>query len=305
MMTPDPHWPTAGVWMTTEAAQPDIVVVGVPSSRSSLTPSRADLAPLEVRDRLGRFSTYHSELGVDFGSVAVRDMGNWAVSQLDPVPLVGEVIRLAKGLPEASLKLYLGGDNAITRPLVAAESDDLSGVGLITFDAHHDVRVLDQGPNNGSPIRGLIEEHGLPGGNVVQIGIHSFANSADYRSYCDAAGITTVTVDQVERIGMKAAVDVALSQLSTSCDSIYVDVDVDVLDVAFAPACPGARPGGLTVRQLAQGLARCAAHPAVTAMDFVEVDPTTDIAHQTLDTLAHLTLTAVAGYASRGTANLR
>lgn len=299
MMSPDPHWPTAGVWMTAEAAQPDIVVVGVPSSRSSQTHSRADLAPLEVRDRLGRFATYHSELGVDFGSVAVRDVGNWAVSQLDPIPLVGEVMRLAKGLPEASLKLYLGGDNAITRPLVAAESDDLSGVGLITFDAHHDVRILDQGPNNGSPIRGLIEEHGLPGGNVVQIGIHSFANSADYRNYCDEAGITTVTVDQVERIGMKAAVDVALSQLSTSCDAIYVDVDVDVLDAAFAPACPGARPGGLTVRQLAQGVARAAAHPAVTAMDFVEVDPTADIAHQTLDTLAHLILTAVAGYASR------
>lgn len=304
-MTSDPHWPPASVWMTTDATQPDVVVVGVPSSRSSLTPSRADLAPLEVRDRLGRFSTYHSELGVDFGSVKVRDMGNWAVSHLDPIPLVGEVMRLAKGLPEASLRLYLGGDNAISRPLVAAESDDPSKVGLITFDAHHDVRVLDHGPTNGTPIRGLIEEHGLPGGNVVQIGIHSFANSADYRSYCDEAGITTVTVDQVERIGMKAAVDVALSQLSASCDSIYVDVDVDVLDAAFAPACPGARPGGFTVRQLAQGVARCGAHPAVTAMDFVEVDPTADIAHQTLDVMAHLLLTAVAGYASRGTANLR
>lgn len=305
MMTSDPHWPTAGVWMTGEATQPDILVVGVPSSRSSLTESRADLAPLEVRHRLGRFSTYHSELGVDFGSVAVRDAGNWAVSQIDPVPLVGELIRLAKDLPDAQLKLYLGGDNAITRPLAAAESDDLSKVGLITFDAHHDVRVLNDGPSNGSPIRGLVEEHGLPGGNVVQIGIHSFANSADYRAYCDAAGITTVAVDQVERIGMMAAVDVALSQLSATCDSIYVDVDVDVLDAAFAPACPGARPGGLTVRQLAQGVARCAGHPAVTAMDFVEVDPTADIAHQTLDTLAHLTLTAVAGYASRGTGNLR
>ena len=291
--------------MTAEAIEPEVLVVGVPSSRSSLTPSRADLAPLEVRHRLGRFSTYHSELGVDFGSVAVRDVGNWAVSQLDPVPLVGEVIRLARELPEAGLRLYLGGDNAITRPLVAAESDDLSDVGVVTFDAHHDVRFLDEGPSNGSPIRGLIEEHGLPGGNVVQIGIHSFANSQQYRAYCEAAGITTVTVEQVEQIGIRAAVDVALSQLSASCESIYVDVDVDVLDAAFAPACSGARPGGLTVRQLAHGVARCAAHPAVTAMDFVEVDPTADIAHRTLDTMAHLILTAVAGYASRGTANLR
>lgn len=275
------------------------MVVGVPSSKASLVPSRADLAPLDVRHRLDRFSTFHGELGVDFADVAVRDVGNWPVSELDMVPLVGEVMRLAKTLPDAPLTLHLGGDNAITRPLVASRSDDLSSVGLITFDAHHDVRVLNNGPNNGTPIRGLIEEHGLPGGNVVQIGIHSFANSAEYRSYSDRVGITTVTVDQVERIGVRAAVDVALNQLSATCDSIYVDVDVDVLDRAFAPACPGARPGGLTVRQLSQGVARCAAHPAVRAMDFVEVDPSIDVDHQTLDVLAHLLLTAVAGYASR------
>lgn len=300
MATADPHWPRAGRWLADEAEAPQLLVVGVPSSRASLAPSRADLTPLEVRHRLDRFSTYHGELGVDFGAVPVRDVGNWPVSGLDMVPLVGEIARLAKGLPDVPLKLYIGGDNAITRPLVAAMSDDLSSVGLITFDAHHDVRVLDHGPNNGTPIRGLIEEHGLPGGNIVQIGIHSFANSAEYRRYCDAAGVTTVTIEQVERIGMQAAVDVALNQLSHSCDEIYIDVDIDVLDRAFAPACPGARPGGMTVRQLAQGVARCAAHHSVSAIDFVEVDAAADINHQTLDVTAHLLLTAAAGFAARG-----
>lgn len=296
----DPNWPTAGVWLAGEASEPDLLVIGVPSSRASIGRSRADLTPLEVRHRLDRFSTYHSELGVDLGDIQVRDMGNWPVSELDPVPLIGDLMRRAKGLPAADLKLYVGGDNAITRPLVAAEANDLSDIGLITFDAHHDVRTLDAGPTNGTPIRGLIEEHGLPGRNVVQIGIHSFANSASYRRYCSEAGVTTVTVDQVDQIGMNAAVDVALSQLSATCDSIYVDVDLDVLDRAFAPACPGARPGGLTVRQLAQAVTRCAGHPAVTAMDFVEVDPETDVNHQTLDVAAHLLLSAAAGLATRG-----
>jgi arginase family enzyme len=112
-------------------------------------------------------------------------------------------------------------------------------------------------------------------------------------------GITVVTTEHVERIGMKTAVDVALNQLSAFCDRIYVDVDLDVLDRAFAPACPGARPGGLTVRQLSQGVALCAAHPSVRALDLVEVDPTADVDHQTLDVMAHLLLTAVAGYATR------
>ena len=299
MKKADPLWPRAGVWLTGEHPDPELLVVGVPSSKASLTPSRADLTPLEVRHRLDGFSTFHSELGVDFGSVQVKDLGNWAVSELDMVPMIGEVMRLAGALPDAPLKLYIGGDNAITRPLVAAQAEDLSSVGVITFDAHHDVRSLDDGPNNGTPIRGLLEEHGLLGVNVVQIGIHSFANSAEYRSYCDAAGITTVTIDQVERIGMRTTVDVALSQLNASCESIYVDVDLDVLDRVYAPACPGARPGGLSVRQLSEGVARCAAHPAVTAMDFVEVDASIDVGFQTVDVAAHLLLTAIAGFATR------
>jgi arginase family enzyme len=299
-MTPnDPLWPRAGVWLASDAADPEILVVGVPSSRASLVTSRADLAPLVVRDRLDRHSTFHGELNIDFGSVPVRDMGNWPVSELDPVAMFEEVGTRAKSLPPAMLKIFLGGDNAITRPLVASESDDLSTVGLIAFDAHHDVRSLDAGPSNGNPVRGLIEEHGLPGSNVVQIGIHSFSNSAIYRAYTQKAGITSVTVDQIEKIGMRSAVDVALSQLSSSCSRIYVDVDVDVLDRVFAPACPGSRPGGLTVRQLSAGVARCASHPLVTAMDFVEVDPSVDLAHQTTDVLAHLLLTAVAGFATR------
>ncbi|HUG32168.1 MAG TPA: agmatinase family protein [Acidimicrobiia bacterium] len=297
---PDPHWPTAGVWLAGEASDPNLVVVGVPSSRASLFPARSDLAPLEVRERLYCFSTFHGEMEVDLDQIAVRDMGNWPVSEIDMDDLVEDIVDLAGTLPDAELTVFLGGDNAITRPLVASLSDDLSTVGLITFDAHHDVRSLESGPNNGTPVRGLIEEHGLPGANVVQIGIHSFANSAHYRAYCEEAEITTLTVSQVDQIGMPAAVDIALSRLSASCEVIYVDVDIDVLDRAFAPACPGARPGGLTVRQLAEGVARCAAHPAVRAMDLVEVDPTADIAHQTVDVMAHLLLTAAAGLAGRG-----
>jgi len=295
----DPQWPRANVWLASESPEPELLVVGVPSSRSSLTPSRADLAPLEVRSRLDRFSTFHGELDVDFSTVAVQDVGNWPVSEIDPVPLIGEVMRLAGDLPAVDLTLYVGGDNAITRPLAAAETDDLRKLGLITFDAHHDARSLEGGPSNGNPIRGLIEEHGLPGRNVVQIGIHSFSNSDAYHSYCEDAGITTVTVEQVEKIGMRAAVDVAVSQLASTCDSIYVDVDVDVLDRSFAPACPGARPGGLTVRQLSAGVLRAAAHHSVRAMDFVEVDPTLDVNEMTLDVMAHLLLSAATGFATR------
>ena len=298
-MIVDNHWPRASTWLASEPDDAPVGVVGVPYSKASLSPSRADLAPLVMRNRLDRFSTFHGESETDLSEVRVRDLGNWPVTHLDPAEMIPVVADLARKLDDFQLKLFLGGDNSITRPLCSVEDDDLSKVGLITFDAHHDVRSLDSGPSNGTPVRGLIEEHGLPGTNVVQIGIHSFANSAAYRSYCEEQGITTVSVAQVEKIGMLAAVDVALSQLAALTKRIYVDVDIDVLDRAFAPGCPGARPGGLTVRQLAAAVGKCAAHPAVKAMDFVEVDPELDVANQTIDVMAHLFLSAVAGFAQR------
>lgn len=294
----DPHWPRADVWLAREDPDPEILVVGVPSSKASLSPSRADLTPLAVRERFGRFSTFHGERGVDFGEVRVRDVGNWPVSQLEMSEIPVQLSALAAALPEVDLTLFLGGDNAITRPLAATMASDLSDVGLITFDAHHDVRTLDSGPTNGTPIRGLIEEHGLPGENVVQIGIHSFANSAAYRSYCDGRGVSVFTMADVEAAGVEQTLQDALARLS-GCETIYVDVDIDVLDAANAPACPGARPGGMTVRQLADGVFHCAAHVKVRALDFVEVDASRDPDGQTLDVMAHLVLTAAAGYAAR------
>jgi formimidoylglutamase len=300
MTIPDPHWPRADVWLNQEHPDPEVLVVGVPSSKASLSPSRADLSPMAMRDRLARFSTFHGEWGVDFGQVAVSDYGNWPVSESDRDQMPGLVGGMARGLPAVPLTLFLGGDNAITRPLVGAQAPDLSRVGVITFDAHHDVRTMELGRTNGNPIRGLIEEDGLPGVNVIQIGIHSFANSAEYRGYCEEVGIGVVTISDIEVGGISEVTNLALASLADRCDTIYVDVDIDVLDRAFAPGCPGARPGGMTVRNLAEGVRRCARHPKVKAMDFVEVDAEADHDGMTLDAMAHLMLSAVAGYAERG-----
>ena len=82
MAIDDPLWPRADAWLAQEASEPDIVVVGVPSSSASLSLSRADLPPGAVRERMGRFSTFDGEREVDFAKVRVADLGNWAVSDL-------------------------------------------------------------------------------------------------------------------------------------------------------------------------------------------------------------------------------
>ncbi|MGH8874544.1 MAG: arginase family protein, partial [Acidimicrobiia bacterium] len=233
---------------------------------------------------------------VDLRALRVADLGDWEVAHLDMEASQAEIERRARLLPESPVKVFLGGDNAITRPLVRAL--DLSGVGVLTLDAHHDVRTLDRGPTNGTPIRGLIED-GLPDGRVAQVGILSFANSAEYRSYCDQHGLSVFTMVEVDAWGAEETVSAALDALTREVDRVYVDVDLDVLDRAFAPGCPGARPGGMTPRQLAAACFTAGLHPKVRGADFVEVDASVDPSGLTVLNLATAFLAFAAGVAQR------
>ena len=297
MSISDPFWPRADTWLLRDDPDPDLVVVGVPSSSASLSPSEAWRTPPLVRQALARFAVFDSETGVDLRSLAVADRGDWPLTGIDMHEMLEAATTLASGLDAPPVHAFLGGDNAITRPIVRG-LHPLDDVGVLTLDAHHDVRTTEPGPTNGSPIRGLVED-GLPDGRVTQIGVHSFANSAEYREYCDDHAIEVITMDVVDENDVGWLVRTALDDLGASVSRIHVDVDVDVLDSAFAPACPGARPGGMTPRQLMAACRAAGAHPAVVSVDFVEVDPTRDRDGITIMNTASAFLAFASGLASR------
>ena len=295
----DPQWPRADEWLASTSEEPALAVVGVPSSSSSLVPSDAFGTPTVFREALTRFATYHSEIDLDVGTLAVTDLGDWDVADLNAESARDAIGTLAAALPRGPVYAFIGGDNAITLPLVTGLAGDrLDRVGVLTLDAHHDVRSTRHGPTNGSPMRGLIEA-GLPGRHVAQAGIHSFSNSAEYRAFCEEQGFFIVTMDTISDWGIPDAVEVALDHLSQRSDWIYVDIDLDVLDRAYAPACPGSRPGGLDPRQLADAARICGRHPKVQAADFVEVDSSADRDGITVMAMANTFLSFSAGLADR------
>jgi formiminoglutamase len=290
---------------------PTLAEVAVPMRLGSISGGRFDLAPEAVRSAVDRFVARAAgepgriaELGLRLEEYEAMD----DVASMTPAEAFDRIRRhvgvsieddLGRIRPDRAT-VVLGGDNSITRPGVhaAAVHTGLDGAGLLTIDAHHDLRDTAGGLTNGNPVRALLED-GLPGANVVQIGVQSLANPGPSAGVARDAGIDVVTADQVRARGSEAVVGQALHDLSERCEAIYVDLDVDVLERAFAPACPGSRPGGLHPAEVQVAVRRCGEHPKVRAMDIVEIDPTRDIGDVTVLAAASFLLAFATGVATR------
>jgi formiminoglutamase len=298
----DPNWPRASDWLAGEHAPTTlgkVAVIGVPIRLGSITPGRCDLAPDAVRSILHKLSCYDVESEADLHHLEAHDFGDLNVAGVkleDALVPISQVVRSA--LEKFDVVILLGGDNGVTRPGVHGVSSLLNSCGLLTFDAHFDLRDTGGGLSNGNPVRALLED-GLPGKNIVQIGLQGFANSQAYAQVARAAGITVVTMNQIRAHGIEAAVNNALAYLSQQVEMIYVDFDMDVLDRAFAPACPGSRPGGLTPWELRRAAFLCGINAKVRAIDLVEVDPTQDVAAATTLATGTCLLSFVAGLINR------
>ena len=275
----DPHWPRASAWLSgssTEEPVGTLGLIGAPLNWS-ISPGRCDLAPAAVRKAMHRLSTYDIENDVDAMSLGCKDFGDLPIAEMKPEEALAPIAQaVEQALAECEAIVLLGGDNGITRPAMHGLGVPLDRCGLITLDQHLDLRTLEGGLINGNPVRALLED-GLPGENIAQVGISSFANSKEYKLLADDAGITITTMDAVHEIGINAAIKGALDAINDKVDVIHFDLDVDVLDRAFAPACPGARPGGLSPSQVKRAAILMGRHPKVKAMDLVEVDPEKDV----------------------------
>jgi arginase family enzyme len=301
----DPEWPRASDWLAGGGAghhgAPRLAVLGAPLSATSISPSRAHMTPGAVRSALSRFSTAYAAADprddVDLETIAVDDLGDIALADLT-IGDTQSAIAAAVADVTADLVVILGGDNAVTRPSLRGRCPDLARTGLLTLDAHHDLRGFHAGITNGTPVRGLLDD-GLPPAHIVQIGLGSFTNSRAHRRLALEAGITVVTAHTARDEGVGACVGRWLDALAERCDDVWVDLDVDVLDETFAPGCPGARPGGLAPWELLDAAYVAGRHPVVTGLDIVEVDAADDASGCTVDVAAQCLLHAAAGLASR------
>ena len=266
-------WPNLSDLLCNDADAP-VGLVGAPLGVGSVTAGGCDLAPAQLRAVLKRIGRYNVETGHEL-SARIRDYGNVDIDGL-PIEQATDPIRDAvRASVEAhALTLLIGGNNAVTRPGVHGLGLPLEKVGLITLDAHFDMRETDRGLSNGNPVRALIED-GLPGSNIAQIGLAPFANSKAMHDDALAAGNLVVTIGEVEQQGIMDAIDRALAHVE-HCEALVVDCDIDVIDRSQFPGAPGARAGGMDARDFFAAARRLAAEPRVRVIDLTEWDPPLD-----------------------------
>ena len=290
-------WPNLSELISVSHGDAPVALVGAPLAVGSVTPGGCDLAPATLRRTLKRIGRYDVETGRELSTLMADrgDVGIEALSIEEATPIIRNAV--ADSAKQHALTLLIGGNNAVTRPGVLGLGGQLEKTGLITLDAHFDMRDLDAGLSNGNPVRALIED-GLPGANIAQVGLASFANSRAMHEDATAAGNLVITIGDVQRGGISHAIDRAIDHVS-HCDVLVVDCDIDVIDRSQFPAAPGARPGGMRVEDFYFAVRRLASDPRVRIMDLTEWDPPLDSTDLSALTAARWVAECLAGFEAR------
>lgn len=280
----------------------DFVVIGVPLSRSSISSSGASEFPDAFRRAWKGFTTYNLDENIDLADMTAVDAGDVPMHVTDVARCHENIIQASAALHqyfETSKVCAIGGDHSITAMMVKGMhlAKPAEKIGILQFDTHFDLRDMsDNGPSNGTPMRNLIESGVVDGSNMYNIGLHGFFNTKDLKQYADEKGVNYITLRQARKKGIEATVGQCLEALAAKVDTIYLTVDMDVLDIAYAPGVPASTPGGMTTSELLEGVLTAAKHPKVNAMDIVCLDPLKDTQVQpTVKLGTHVFLTYLTG----------
>ncbi len=295
----DPNWPSAASVLAPRPVdgKRNVGLLGVSTFATSLTARSKVSTPAAIRAALERFSTWSFSDALDIAEhVNVVDFGD--VDDPDGVDGGARVARALDRWPdEVAMRLILGGDNAATwHALRALAGGDYTRYGLVTLDAHLDMR---DGVSNGSPVRQLLDD-GLDGHHVVQVGLADYSNSAVYAKRAHDAGVTVISRDVLRHEAVEEAARRAVALAGAGGRRVYVDIDMDVADRSVVPACPAAAPGGLSADELRRFVREVAVQHAVCALDITEIDVERDSEDQrTVRLAALLLLEALAGVRRR------
>jgi agmatinase len=189
--------------------------------------------------------------------------------------------KVTEALEADAIPIVLGGDHSVTWPsaTAVAKKYGYGNVGMVHFDAHADTRESSYGDvliGHGSPMRRLIESGAIPGKNFVQIGLRGPWPPPVDQKWMKDQGMRWHLMAEIEKKGFDEVLEMAISEALDGPDKLYISVDVDVMDPAFAPGTGTPEPGGISSLELLRAIREIVLSKGMVAMDVVEVAPVYD-----------------------------
>ena len=255
----------------------EFALLGVPYDATSSFRSGSRAAPNAMRDASWNFETYLMEHGVDLTDMAIHDCGNLE-DLARPEDMLEAVKEAVTGiLRNSSFPIVMGGEHSLTPGVVSALKQSgvggPDGFGVIVLDAHMDFRdqYLNVPQSHACSSRRTSEIVGPE--SIVAIGVRSVSREEMEEIQKDMnSRFRFITADEVRRDGMAASVKRAAGLIGK--DRIYLSLDIDCLDPAYAPGTGTPEPFGLTALDVREAIGILA--PRLVGFDIVEIAPSYD-----------------------------
>jgi len=242
------------------------VVLGAPLDVTSTYRSGARFAPLAIREASLNIETYSLRTGMDIEDMKIHDLGDLHIAgevdeTLKRLELVIKDLLDAKKMP-----VVIGGEHTITLGVMRSVGEN---VALVGFDAHLDLRneYMDLTTSHTTFMRRINEQINPP--KILEIGTRAVCK--EELDYAKKSGIQFLTVQQIRRDGVEKTTK-KIDAVLADCKKIYLTIDMDVLDPAFAPAVQNPEPDGLDMPMLLDLLGKVCDR-RIVAFDLVEVAP--------------------------------
>lgn len=277
-----------------------IAIYGMPwdSMQLPLDRSGANYGPRGIRELSSQSLSYNARWDFDLINVlSPVDCGDCKVVIGNPERTFKRAQNdLEQIIIGGAIPVVLGGDHSVTIPAVrAVQAQTVEDIGLVLIDTHMDTSLDIDGEEltNCSPIARAIDS-GFNPESTVLIGINGWLNPRDQLQYCRDLGITVIWLEDVWERGVASVVEQVEGIVGKN--GLYLTVDIDGLDGAFAPGTGTPSPGGLTSREMLE-FVRGIARFGLVGLDVVETAPTLDATGATAGMAVRIILDALAAHA--------
>lgn len=241
-------------------------LIKIPSSLGKLESSEgAELAPDVVVDELNNLYSNEAGFKIEF--------------EVDSVQIIkSNIEETNKRIFDKISKIEenfiaIGGDHSISYSCINAFAQKHENVGLIIFDAHPDSMPRFSVPTHENFLRTLIEEGVIKASNVILVGIRN--SDPEELRFIHENKVNIFPMKEIGFEGKESICDDIMS-LAKNFDNLYLSIDIDAVDPAFAPGTGYAEVGGLTSREIIYFIQRIKLLKNLKAIDIVEINPKLD-----------------------------